>query len=75
MHVADLHIQVGLDEMGVDEVGIGRSGYWTKWVLDKVGIGRSGNGLTGIGRSGNGQTDPWAKWVWMKWQFPVGKLI
>ena len=34
--------------------GIGRSGYWMKWILDEVGIGRSLNGRTGIGRSGNG---------------------
>ena len=45
--------------MIVDDVGIGRSGYWTKWVLDKGGMTVLGVDFVGmdelaLGRRGCG---------------------
>ena len=49
--------EVGLNEMGVDELVIGRTGYWTKWVLDELGLDELGMDEVGmnelaLGRSG-----------------------
>ena len=29
---------MGVDELAIEQSGIGRSEYWTKWVLDEVGM-------------------------------------